>query len=215
VVSAEAQPILPRRKKTLRNVTITIAAAATITAGAATLTISGSSTGSATSGGSLSVRVKIDLNKALDALAAILGFRTLEGPASQASGPSYHPDCAKSATGKVQQFLTLHPCKQFATATRTIAKSGTTAQIAFSWVEMPTSAIAGKYKAKVDTPGTGNPPGASLAFNGYCYASGQKGATVWTMLVRPTGHVDVDREILQIAAREKLGPSYLQQHCIN
>lgn len=212
-VTTVAQPVSPPRTKTLRtSIAVTVAVAVTFTIGA--LAFNGSYSGSATGGGDFSIQVKIDLNKILGALATILGFHSLRSPDSHAAGPSYHSDCAKNATGEVQQFLALHHCKQFATATRTVVKAATTAHIAISWVEMPTSTIAGKYKARVDAPNTGNPPGVSLAFNGFCYASGQQGATVWTVLVQPTGNVSVDRELLQAAAQEKLTPSYLRQHCI-
>jgi hypothetical protein len=177
--------------------------------------ISGSLSGSATGGNNLSIQVKVDLDKALSELASVLGFRSIQGPGSGTSGPNYYSDCQKNATGDVKQFLTLHRCKQFATATRTISKEGTTAQVAFSWVEMSTSTLASEYKAKVDAPKTGNPPGVSLAFDGLCYASGQQGATVWTVWVRSTRNAKVDGEILQVAARTKLTPSYLGQHCIN
>jgi hypothetical protein len=214
-VPMEDQAASPRRTKTLRNAVVTVAVtvAATVTIGY--LDLSGTLTRSAPGGYNLSVQVKVDLNKALGALAAVLGLRSTQRPGSSTSGPNYYPDCAHNATGGVQHFLNLHHCKQFATATRTVAKTGTTAQVAFSWVEMPTSSLASQYKATVDTPNTGNPPGVPLTFNGFCYASGQQGATVWSVLVKPTGHVNVDREILQVAAREKFTPSYLRQHCIN
>jgi hypothetical protein len=80
---------------------------------------------------------------------------------------------------------------------------------------MPTAALASMYKTEVDAPGTGNPPGISSAFNGDCYASGQQGATVWTIWVRPSGDAKVDQEILQVAAQGKLTPSYLGRHWIN
>jgi hypothetical protein len=202
-----------RQNKGLRTAVLTFTAVAAITIGP--LAITGAFDTSATGGGTFSVQVRVDLNKDLSALAAILGLRSIQGSESGASGPSYHPDCAKKATRAVKSFLTHNHCKQYATATRTVAKPGTTAQVAFTWVEMRTAALAGKYKAKVDKSGTGNPPGVSLAFNGYCYASGQQGATVRTVLVKPTGHVNADRKILQVAARSKLALSYLQRHCIS
>jgi hypothetical protein len=202
----------PSRRGNVRRaagLTITVVAAVTIGPLAISAVLGGSSTGRK----GLSVQVKADLNKALSDL-AVLGFRNTRSPNSSTSGPNYRTDCAKSATGRVRQFLSRHPCKQYATATRTVAKRGATALVAFSWVEMPTATLAGRYKVKVDAYNTGNPPGVSLAFNGLCYTSGQHGATVWTVEVRPTGHVNVDREILQAAAQAKLSPNYLRQHCI-
>jgi hypothetical protein len=82
-------------------------------------------------------------------------------------------------------------------------------------MEMPTAVLAGDYKATVDLAGSGNSPGVPLTFNGFCYASGQQGTTVWTVFLRPTGRVGVDRRILQTVAREKLKVSYLRHHCID
>jgi hypothetical protein len=81
---------------------------------------------------------------------------------------------------------------------------------------MPTTALASQYKAKADTPHTGNPPGGR-GFSGHCYASGQKGATVWAEQVRPAGHMPVmaEREVLQSAAPQKLSGAYMQQHCVS
>jgi hypothetical protein len=79
---------------------------------------------------------------------------------------------------------------------------------------MGTATQARRYKVKVDVYGTGNPPGVSpLDFNGRCYTSRQRETTVLTVEVQPTGNVNVDREILQAAARRKLSRSYLKQHC--
>jgi hypothetical protein len=176
--------------------------------------MTGSFDTSATGSSDFSAQVQVDLNKALGALAAVLRFRSTRGFKSSGSALSYHSDCAENATGEVRQFLTLHPCKQYATTIQEIAKPGAVAQVALTWVEMPTVTLATKYKIAVDAPKTGNPPGVALSYNGFCYASGQQGTTVWTILVKPTGDVNVDREILQVAARRKLAPSYLEQHCI-
>jgi hypothetical protein len=191
---------------------LTITATVAITIGAFTVTtvFGGSSSGDE----HLSVQVNADLNKALAGLTAI-GFRHTLNLDPDTSGPSYRADCAQGATGEVKQFLTRHPCKQYAIATRTITRRRTTALVAFSWVEMPTIALAGQYKTTVDTQNTGNPPGVSLAFNGLCYASGQSGLVVWSVQVQPTGHVNADREILQAATLGKLSSSYLRQHCIS
>jgi hypothetical protein len=207
-----AQSAPSRQGKAARAVALTITATVAITVGAVIVTtfLSSSSTGDER----LSVQVNADLNKALGEL-TVIGFRRARNPDSDTSGPSYRADCSQSATGEVRQFLTRHPCKQYAIATRTVTKRGTTALVAFSWVEMPTSALAGKYKTTVDTQNTGNPPGVSLAFNGLCYASGRSGLVVWSVQVQPTGHVNADREILQAATLGRLSSSYLRQHCIS
>jgi transposase-like protein len=213
---SEPQPVPQQSSTTLRRVTLAIAAVATVTIGP--FVVHGSFDSSAPAGDDLKVQVSVDLNKALSALDSILRFRTLTGPSSGATGPSVHKDCAMNATYKVKGFLKLNHCNQYASATRTITRQGTTTQVVFSWVEMPSDALAASYKQLVDWPGTGNPPGASLAFDGSCYASGLRKAslsTVWTVLVHPTGNVKVDREILQVAAPQKLTPGYLGKHCIN
>jgi transposase len=203
-----------RKPKTLRNVVVTVALV--VSFGIAYLTVNGTLGGSASSGSSLSVQVQIDLDKILGALATALGLRAAHGPGVSTSGPTYHPDCADSATKGVKNFLENHHCRQFATATRTLVNTGITAQVAFSWIEMPTLGLATDYKMEIDAPGTGNPPGISSAsFNGDCYASSQQGETVRTIWVRPTGDAKVDQEILQAAAQGKLAPSYLSRHCVN
>jgi hypothetical protein len=80
---------------------------------------------------------------------------------------------------------------------------------------MPTVKLASQYNALVVKAGTGNPPGESLSFNGSCFASDQRGFTVWTGQVQPTGHVRVDWDILRAVAPRTLAPSYLRQHCIS
>lgn len=209
-VTSEIRPASPRLSKTRRTV-LTFAVSAAITIGF--LGVTGTFDTSPTGSDEFSLQVRVDLNKALSALAAVLGFHSTQSTKPSTSGLSYHRDCAENATLEVKKFLTLNRCNQYATTTQTIAKPGITTQVAFTWVEMPTATLAREYKKKVGTPKTGNPPGVSLSYNGYCYASGQQGATVWTVLVKPTGHVNVDREILQAAARRKLTLSYLQQHC--
>lgn len=204
-----------RRRKPLRTVIKTVAVV-TITAGAVTvtLTLTGAIGGSPSTGDrSLSVQVEFDLKEALRELATA-GW-LLSANSTSNSGPSYHSDCAKSATRRVRLFLSPKRCEQYATTIRAVTRHGTTSLVAISWVEMRTTAWADQYKKLVDEYGTGNPPGVSLAFNGRCYASGppKPGRTVWTVEVQPTGDVNIDREILQAAARRNLGPRYLQWHC--
>lgn len=211
--ASEAGAVSPRPNKTVRKVLLAVTAAAVITVGPLTLT--GTFDTSPAGSTDFVVQVKVDLDKALSALAAILGFRSVRTSKASPSQLSYQPDYAANATGKVKKFLTLHRCNQSATTTQTIVKPGATTLVAFSWVEMPTTTLAGRYKTTVDRPRTGNPPGVSLSYNGYCYASGQQGAMVWAIFVKPTGHVNVDRQILQVAARRKLALTYLRLHCIS
>lgn len=177
------------------------------------ITFTASSGGSSAGRNSLSVQVKVDLDKALGALAS-RGFHRAQSPNASTWGPRYSTNCAQNATGAVAQFLTRHPCKQYASATRTVSQPGDNAQVGFSWVEMPSATLADQYKSVVDTYGTGNPPGLSPALDGHCYASGLQGAKVWTVEVQPTGKVNIDRKVLQAAVWEQLTPSYLRQHCV-
>jgi hypothetical protein len=210
--SSHAEPTLRRPRKTARAAGIAVTFVAAVTIGP--FVFNAMFSGSSGNNERLSMQVKTDLNKAIIGLTA-LGFRRAQGPQSHTSGPSYYADCAKNATDKVKQFLIRHPCKQYATASRTITRRGTTTLVAFSWVEMPTRVLGSQYKAIVDRPNTGNPPGMSLTFNGLCYASGQRGAIVWTVQVEPTGHVNADRQILQAGVEDTLPPSYLRQHCVS
>jgi hypothetical protein len=79
---------------------------------------------------------------------------------------------------------------------------------------MPTPSLASVYKTVVDAYGTGNPPGASSAFDGRCYASEQQDSTVWTVEVQPIGNPDIDQAILQAAAQRKFSSAYLSEHCV-
>jgi hypothetical protein len=204
----------PRRRSALRAIIKTVIAV-TITVGAVTFAVSETIGGSPGRGDhSLSVQVTVNLKESLGQLATA-GWLLSTNSASNL-GPSYHSDCAKSATGRVQLFLSPKRCKQYATAIRTIAKHGMTSLVAISWVEMRTTGWADQYKTLVGEYGTGNPPGVSpLAFNGRCYASGQSepDRTVWTVEVQSTGDITIDREILQAAALRHLSPRYLQRHC--
>jgi hypothetical protein len=155
------------------------------------------------------VQVKADLTQAIAALAK-LGF-----PSTRSINSSYGTDCEKTASGGVKQFLTRHPCKEYASAILTARRQGTTARVAISWVVMPTANLAEQYEAKANVYGQGNPPGEPpMTFNGHCYASHQNDATVWAEQVQPTGHVNADREILQAAAPAKLTLDYLHKHCV-
>jgi hypothetical protein len=166
------------------------------------------------SGGSLSVQVKADLNQAVASLAA-LGFRNARSTSSRTPSTSYGTDCAASSTGEVRRYLGRHPCKEYASAMLAARSHGATAQVAISWVVMPSVALAAQYKSEADAPRNGNPPGESRAFNGRCHASGEDGATVWTEQVQPTGplSVDAERQILRAAAPRKLTEGYLLRHC--
>jgi hypothetical protein len=200
-----------RQRKVRSAVAITVAVTVAGTVGglAATGTFSAPSTG----GSDLSVQVKVDLNKTIEALSS-LGFGGRQISTSGTSDSSYRTDCAERASGLVRQFLTHHPCKLYAAQAWTITRQDATTQVAFSWVEMPTTSLASQYKVEVDTYSTGNPPGVSPAFNGRCYASDQQGSTVWAVEVHPTGNVKVDRALLQAAARKSFSPDYLRKHCV-
>jgi hypothetical protein len=203
----EVRVARPRRGKGRR--VAAFAVGVTVTGTFGVLAVTGTFNGSS-NGGNLSVKVNVDLGRAIKALSSLgFGGRSNSGT----SVPSYRADCAESATRQVKQFLAHYPCKQYAAETWTIARPGTATQVAFSWVEMPTVSLADQYKAIVDNYSTGNPPGVSLAFNGLCYSSGQQGSTVWAVEVQPIGNKEVDRKILQAATPRSLPPDYLRQHC--
>jgi hypothetical protein len=113
----------------------------------------------------------------------------------------------------VKQFLTSHPCKEYANALLTEREEKTDAHVAMTWVVMPNTALATTYKSKADTYRYGNPPGEPPAFNGRCYASGQNGSTVWAEQVQPTGHPSLDQQVLQASAPANLSAEYLREHC--
>ncbi|HLI75376.1 MAG TPA: hypothetical protein VKV02_00400 [Acidobacteriaceae bacterium] len=161
-----------------------------------------------TSRNGLAALVNANLNRVRDGFTE-LGFHDVPGVS-----PSYSTDCTASATGEVKQFLIQHHCVKYAAVTLTARRQGVTAKVAISWVMMPTTSLAEQYQARTDQFGQGNPPGQALGFDGLCYASGPDGTTVWVEQIAPTGHRDVDREILQATAPGKLSSGYLQQHCV-
>jgi hypothetical protein len=203
-----------RRRRAVRNIIKTVIAV-TITFGAVTIAINETIGGSSgTRVRSFSVQVTVDLKESLGQLATAGWMLSTNSPSNL--GPRYYSDCAKSATGNVQLFLSPNRCKQYATAIRAVTKNGVTSLVAISWVEMRTTGWANQYKTLVGEYGTGNPPGVSpLDFNGHCYASGpsEPGRTVWTVQVQLTGDITIDRKVLQAAALRNLSPRYLQQHC--
>jgi hypothetical protein len=211
------QPQPPRR----RNIKLTLSLAAAGLAIAGTLvgvTVNGSTAG----GGSLTVQVRIDITRALAALAKLsLGKLPSASsarsvgiqPKASSSNPTYGTDCAKTATKEVKQFLTSHSCKEYATALLTEHEQTMDAHVAMTWVVMPSTALATTYKSKADRYRYGNPPGEPPAFNGRCYASGQNGSTIWTEQVQPTGRPAVDQAVLHASAPVNLSTEYLREHC--
>jgi hypothetical protein len=202
-----------RRRKTRRIATVAAAVAITVTGTVGGLAATGNLNASAGGSNNLSLKVSIDLNKAVASLAS-LGVVGRQTSSSGISGTSHLTGCAQSATGQVRQFLARYPCKQYAASIWTVTRQDATTQVVFSWVEMPTTPLADQYKTIVDTFHSGNPPGAPTStFNGRCYASGQQDSIVWAVEVRPTKNRNNDRKILQAAAQRTLSPGYLNIHC--
>jgi hypothetical protein len=201
----------PRKKKARR--ATAIAAVVTVAGTVGGLTATGTFGSSSSGTGRLSAQVDIDLNDAISALSR-LGFSGKLVSRSDGSGTSQTAGCAESATGHVRQFLINYPCEQYASDIWSVTRQYSTTSVAFTWVEMPTTPLASRYKVVVDTYSTGNPPGVSSAFNGLCYASGQQGSIVWTVEVQPTGNPNVDRTILQAATPQVLPSAYLTEHCV-
>jgi hypothetical protein len=200
------------RQRKVRRIAFTAALTASLAVGG--LTITGSFDTPASGASHLSTQVNVDLEGTITTLSS-LGFGVRDASKPGVSGFLRSTDCAGSASGLVAKFFTLHPCEQFIAETWTITRQGITTLVAFSWVEMTTTTLAGQYKAVVDIYGTGNPPGASSAFNGLCYASDQQGSTVWTVEVKTTGQAKLDQGILQDAVEGDLSENYLQKHCVN
>lgn len=200
------------RRRKVRRVAYAVALTASLTIGG--LTVTGSFDSPASGASHLSAQVNVDLEGTITTLSS-LGFGVKDASKPGAPGFLRSANCAGGTTGLVARFFTIHPCEQYISETWSITRQGITTLVAFSWVEMATTALAGQYKAVVDTYGTGNPPGESSAFNGLCYASDQQGSTVWTVQVKPTGQAKLDRGILQDAVEGDLSENYLQKHCVD
>lgn len=212
--NANSPPHVRRVRSRQRKVRRTLAftAAVTVTGTFAGLTLTGNFSAPSTTDSYLSTQINVDLNETITTLAS-LGFGGRKTSNSGTSGSSDRQDCAESTTGLVRQFFTKHPCVQYTAETWTITRKGSNDLVAFSWVEMSTASLAGKYKGTVDASGTGNPPGVSSAFDGDCYASDQQGVTVWTVEVKTTGNAKLDQGILHDAVKEDLSEAYLKKHC--
>ena len=166
--------------------------------------------GSSSGGDDLTVQVRTDLAQVIAVLTR-LGFHSTHRTISSAD--SHSNKCARSATGEVQAFLSNHRCKGYVSIILAAHRKGIDTKVVVTWVVMPRVRWASQYKTWANKYGKGNPPGEPIAFNGHCYASRQNGKEVWTEQVQPTGNTNIDREILQAAAPNKLSLSYLQVHC--
>lgn len=196
----------PRRRSKRRNLVIAATATIVIGGGSATIDIAISGNSADASSG-----ITIQANLSLKQVVAALEKLQLAGTyIAQPIGSN----CARSASGAVSQFLSLHPCKESAISIITVHKPGISTEAAVSWVVMSSTALASQYKSIVDISGMGNPPGESTAYNGLCYASSQSGETVWVAQVQPTGQVAADQRILQAVAPATLAPGYLNVHCV-
>lgn len=199
----------PERRKASTIVTITVAATVGFLTFTGSLPVTG---GAATEGsGGASIDISVDFNKAVAALSAS-GLHITRAF-------SYTNNCAETSTGQVQRFFAGHPCENVKVEEITALGHGSATRVAITWVKMSSDRLATQYKHEVDSYGTGNPPEptGSPAFNGQCYASGKRGATVWVVQVQPVGHgsADMDRGILWDAAPVKPSRDYLRQHCID
>jgi hypothetical protein len=185
---------------------IAITATVAITAGAVTFTVTRGSSASASD--SFSVQINIDLKKVV----ADLGELGFTGEGHTSGSPQ---NCSQNSTKDVKLFLAKNPCKEYAVTLVKVHKKGIPAQAVITWVVMPTPSLTSQYKKLVDKRYEGNPPGQPANFNGTCYASGLDGDAAWVAQVQPTGHIVVDRQILQAIAPMKLSTSYLGIHCID
>lgn len=211
---APRSPRTPRKKRSAGvKVAITLSAAgatAAVTIGAITISAPVPSPGS---GGALTLQIKADLSQAFTAIAKV-GFTYAPARGSDNVVASIGKDCAATATSDVKDFLLRNQCIEYVHSLLTVGAQGVLTQVALTWVQMPTASLGRQYRAIVDTPGTGNPPGQPPQFNGQCSASSQNGSTVWVEQVRPSGHVSADRQILRAMAPETPTPQYVHQHCV-
>jgi hypothetical protein len=107
----------------------------------------------------------------------------------------FDTDCAAHSYGKVHDFFILHSCVLLSRAAFTLRdKYQDAILVAISWVSMPDTALAERYKSLVDTWRTGNVtelsreigPYKNVRFTGKNYTSGLDGKTVWNAQVQPT-----------------------------
>lgn len=103
----------------------------------------------------------------------------------------FDSDCTTHSYGKVHEFLVANPCKWLARAYVQVGDSEVL--VAVSWVGMPNTSLAEKYKRVVDTPGAGNVTELSrktklyrkIKYAGSAHSSGIDGTAVWNVQVRP------------------------------
>jgi hypothetical protein len=108
-------------------------------------------------------------------------------------------DCAAHSYGLVKSFFRDNPCVWLTRTYLAVHESSLGEVIvAISWVGMPNSLLADKYKELVDASGTGNVtelsrdtgPYRAIKFDGKYYASGIKySSVVWNVQVQPVGVV--------------------------
>lgn len=204
--SADHAVPLPRKRK--RKFAIAITATVAITAGAVTFTLTRGTSSEASSG--VSVQANVDLNQAITELPK-LGFA---GRVSRDGATDSSQNCSQASTGDVKKFLTKNPCKEYSVTLIKLHEQEIYSQAVISWVVMPTPSLTVRYKSIVDKRYKGNPPGQSSVFNGLCYASGKNENAAWVAQVQPTGHVTLDRQILQAVAPVKLSRTYFETHCV-
>jgi hypothetical protein len=186
-------------------VALTLTAA--ITVGAITFTLTRG--GSAGADDSVSVQANVDFSQLMTELPK-LGFA---GSVPRDAGSDSSQNCSQASTGEVQKFLAKNPCKEYAVTLVKLHDQQVATQAVVTWVVMPTSKLTLQYKDLIDLRYKGNPPGQSADFDGICYASGVYADSAWAAQVQPTGHVSVDRRILQAVVPVKLSTSYVDDHC--
>jgi hypothetical protein len=173
-----------------------------------TLTITNS--GSAGASDSVSIQVNANVNQLIAELPK-LGFA---GSVPEDAASDSSQNCSQSSTGYVKKFFAQNQCKEYAVTLVELHKQGIATQAIISWVVMAAPSLTMQYKDLVDARYKGNAPGQPTNFDGLCYASGQDDDTAWVAQVQPTGHADVDGQILQAVSPVDLSASYLETHCI-
>lgn len=153
----------------------------------------------------LNAQVTLDLNVTKAALIAS-GY----GVDAQASPAK---NCAIDSYGAIHSFFVAHSCVWLARISLAVKKgSNPLILVAISWVDMPSTSLAIRYRRLVDMPDTGNVtelsrqigPYKQVRYSGLLYESGRYGTEVWNAEVQPTGAVSPTavRTILR-AARQR------------
>lgn len=203
-------PLSPQRLPIPARIAVTVVISVTVIVGGVTLGLKISSSAGATTEGPATRGSGEHLSVTAESAQASIKRTTVALSASGYGGylaPEADDNCASHSYGQVQLFFRSNPCRWLVRSYIVVRiNKQDLALVAISWVDMPTSSMAEKYKHLVDTPGTGNitelsrdsGPYKDIQFTGKYYLSGIVGTAVWNVQVQPVGAVatNVLKEIL-------------------